>query len=279
MTSPRHRHTDSIDSVDHWVADDVRLRRRSTESELPLNGHAHDAYGSTLPFDAGDVQADLSSMSAESSRTAQARRLLELEKEAARDDLRGADAFDLLQSSARDATRRKRAATPVEEIMRKLNVVVLIVETSYGRDKLLVRPICGSGLLSANAGPPGQKCFQYSARTYLWLYLLLSQRLTLMGARPEYIWGVGKRLFRRDRRHLERLNGMVGGLSLARKCLLLFGPLAPLLHLLSPEPLSGVGFFNYTLALLSACADDVYCLSKLGVVSKPTGLWADKWAK
>lgn len=92
----------------------------------------------TLPFDAGDMQADLSSLSAESSRTAQARRLLELEKEAAKDDLRGADAFDLLQSSARDASQRNRATTPVEEIMRKLNVVVLIVETSYGRDKLLV---------------------------------------------------------------------------------------------------------------------------------------------
>lgn len=65
----------------------------------------------------------------------------------------------------------------------------------------------------------------------------------------------------------------------SRKCLRLFGPIPHLNALIQPTPLPASAFFNTILALLTACADDVFCLSRLGLVSKRTGGWADKWAK
>jgi hypothetical protein len=36
---------------------------------------------------------------------------------------------------------------------------------------------------------------------------------------------------------------------------------------------------RHLIDLASALSDDVFCLSRLGLVSRRTGKWADKWAK
>lgn len=71
----------------------------------------------------------------------------------------------------------------------------------------------------------------------------------------------------------------VSGLSLTRKCLLLLNPLRPAAALLSPEPTSAREFLGHLIDLVGALADDVFCLSKLGIMSKKKGVIADRWAK
>lgn len=71
----------------------------------------------------------------------------------------------------------------------------------------------------------------------------------------------------------------VAGLSLTRKCLLLFNPLRPAGALLSPEPTSARAFLGHLIDLVGAISDDIVCLSKLGLVSRRKGILADRWAK
>ncbi|KAJ9099379.1 hypothetical protein QFC20_005732 [Naganishia adeliensis] len=134
--------------------------------------------------------------------------------------------------------------------MERLNVLSKVVDSSNGRDKVL-------------------KSCQYAAKTYTYLFLLVHRSLMvrLDGKSGE------------PAEHVRRLDGAAGSLSLARKCLRLFGPIPHLNALIQPHPLPPSTFFNTVLALLTACADDVFCLSRLGLVSKRTGGWADKWAK
>ncbi|KAK1925198.1 hypothetical protein DB88DRAFT_254725 [Papiliotrema laurentii] len=119
-----------------------------------------------------------------------------------------------------------------------------IMDTSKGRDKVL-------------------KCAQYSLRTYLYLLSLVA------AVRPLSPW------FKANQR---RLKTAVSGLSLTRKCLLLLNPLHPLTELLSPQPMAASTMLLHLINLMSAMSDDIYCLFKLGIVSKRTGKWADKWA-
>jgi hypothetical protein len=35
----------------------------------------------------------------------------------------------------------------------------------------------------------------------------------------------------------------------------------------------------HILSLFNGLADDIFCLSRLGVISKRRGKWADKWSK
>ncbi len=77
----------------------------------------------------------------------------------------------------------------------------------------------------------------------------------------------------------KRAKVATAGLSLTRKCLLLFNPLRPIGALLSPEPTSARAFLGHLVDLVGAISDDVFCLSKLGLVSKRKGIIADNWAK
>ncbi|KAJ9117705.1 hypothetical protein QFC24_006419 [Naganishia onofrii] len=133
--------------------------------------------------------------------------------------------------------------------MDRLNVLATVVDSSGGRDKVL-------------------KVCQYAAKSYIWLFLTTRQSLmsrldSNAGPSPE---------------HISRLSSAASSLSLARKCLRLFGPIPPFNQLVQADPLPPSTFYNCVLAFLTACADDMYCLSKLGLISKRRGLWADKWA-
>jgi hypothetical protein len=64
-----------------------------------------------------------------------------------------------------------------------------------------------------------------------------------------------------------------------RKCLLLLNPLHPLTHLLSPTPASAPTIIRHLIDLSSALSDDVFTLSRLGIVSRRKGRLADRWAK
>ncbi|KAI5449805.1 hypothetical protein NCC49_004017 [Naganishia albida] len=131
--------------------------------------------------------------------------------------------------------------------MERLSVLSKVVDSSNGRDKVL-------------------KSCQYAAKAYTFLFVLV-QRSLMVHAEA------------RDKaEHVRRLDSAAGSLSLARKCLRLFGPIPHLNALIQPTPHPASTFFNTILALLTACADDVFCLSRLGLVSKRTGGWADKWA-
>ncbi|WVQ78429.1 hypothetical protein IAT38_000515 [Cryptococcus sp. DSM 104549] len=125
-----------------------------------------------------------------------------------------------------------------------LHILAKLMDTSKGRDKVL-------------------KCFQYSFRTYLYLLTIISR------VRPLSPW------FKSNRK---RINLAVSGLSLTRKCLLLLNPLHPLTDLLSPEPMAARTLIMHLVDLLSALSDDIYCLGKLGLVSKRTGAVADRWS-
>lgn len=111
---------------------------------------------------------------------------------------------------------------------------------------------------------PLQKTVQYSLRTYLYLLGLIA------AVRPLTKW------FRANQK---RATLAVAGLSLTRKCLLLLNPLRPVGALLSPEPTSAREFLDHLIDLIGAVADDVFCLSKLGLVSRRKGKKADMWAK
>ncbi|RXK37408.1 hypothetical protein M231_05308 [Tremella mesenterica] len=119
-----------------------------------------------------------------------------------------------------------------------------VMDSSKGRDKVL-------------------KCLQYSLRTYLYILGLIAT------IRPHRPW---------CKSHSKRLKIAVSGLSLTRKCLLLLNPLHPIADLLSPQPMSPRDMFLHLFDLFSALSDDVYCLSRLGLVNKRKGKVADRWA-
>ncbi|GHJ85879.1 hypothetical protein NliqN6_2281 [Naganishia liquefaciens] len=131
--------------------------------------------------------------------------------------------------------------------MDRLNVLSKVVDSSNGRDKVL-------------------KSLQYAAKSYIWLFITLRRSLVL----PLDAQIIPS--------HIQRLSSATSSISLARKCLRLFGPIPPFNLLIQETPLPPSAFFNCILAFLTACADDVVCLSKLGLISKRTGEWADKWA-
>ncbi|WVF71851.1 hypothetical protein IAT40_006661 [Kwoniella sp. CBS 6097] len=123
-------------------------------------------------------------------------------------------------------------------------VLAKVMDSSKGRDKIL-------------------KCLQYSLKTYLYLLTIIA------GIRPLSPW---------FRSNAKRIKIAISSLSLTRKCLLLLNPLHPLTDLLSPEPMSPRTLVSHLIDLFSALSDDIYCLSKLGLVGKRTGVVADRWA-
>lgn len=150
----------------------------------------------------------------------------------------------LIPSTPNSKGKGKAKDVDRPNLFRSVSVLASMVETSNGRDKVL-------------------KCIQYSARTYLYIHVLI---------------GIFRKAPPAQRRHIDRLRTMISGLSLTRKCLLLFNFLAPLSHLLSDDPIPGPTFMTHIISLFSGLADDTFCLSRLGVVSKRRGQWADKWS-
>lgn len=68
-------------------------------------------------------------------------------------------------------------------------------------------------------------------------------------------------------------------LTRCRKCLLLLNPLHPIADLLSPKPATASEILLHLIDLASAISDDLFCLSKLGLVSRRLGKKADLWSK
>ncbi|TXT13594.1 hypothetical protein VHUM_00961 [Vanrija humicola] len=125
-----------------------------------------------------------------------------------------------------------------------IEVLAGLMDQSKGRDKIL-------------------KIVQYSMRSYLYVLGLIA------AVRPLTKWFAANK---------KRTQIAVSGLSLTRKCLLLLNPLRPAAALLSPEPTSAREFLNHLIDLAGALADDVFCLSKLGIMSRKKGVIADRWA-
>ncbi|ODN75038.1 hypothetical protein L202_06259 [Cryptococcus amylolentus CBS 6039] len=125
-----------------------------------------------------------------------------------------------------------------------IQVLARMMDSSKGRDKVL-------------------KCIQYTLKTYLYLMSLFVR------VRPLSPW------FRANRK---RMAIAVSGLSLTRKCLLLLTPLHPLSDLLSPAPISARTLLLHLVDLAGAVADDVFCLSKLGVLARGKGEVGGRWA-
>jgi hypothetical protein len=63
-----------------------------------------------------------------------------------------------------------------------------------------------------------------------------------------------------------------------RRCLLLFNPLSPLLSLMSPLE-SFASIVPDTIDLIGGISDDLYTLSRLGLVGSKLGGKADRWSK
>ncbi|KAI0027066.1 hypothetical protein K488DRAFT_23460, partial [Vararia minispora EC-137] len=158
---------------------------------------------------------------------------------------------------AHDAGRADAAKTHVrrEDVWRE------IIKTSNGRDKAL-------------------KIIQYTLKVYLLFHNTLARRATLGASRP---WQVEL---------LRRVNSTTAGLSLARKCLLLFNWLAPLTEILAenaasvdasatasasavvPKPLLHTFLHApppVLLELLNAAADDAATWARLGLLGRRTG--------
>lgn len=122
--------------------------------------------------------------------------------------------------------------------------IAKVMESSKGRDKVL-------------------KSVQYSLKTYLYLLSLVARVRPL----SQYLQSNSKRL---------RIS--VAGLSLTRKCLLLLNPLHPLAALMSPAPTSAREMLEHLIDLVGAISDDVFCLSKLGILDRRKGRIADRWS-
>jgi len=166
-----------------------------------------------------------------------------------------------------DSQEKSAAKTQVraQEILRDL------LETSTGRDKTF-------------------KIIQYSMKVYLLFHLAVSRRVPVQGARKS-AFEVGL---------LRRLESTVSGLSLTRKCLIMFNWLTPLTSILaehhaspvykaggaktapSPRKLLLHTFLHapppVLLELVQAVADDVSTCSKLGFLGKRTGQRAGRFA-
>jgi len=146
-----------------------------------------------------------------------------------------------------------------------------LLETSAGRDKTF-------------------KIIQYSAKVYLLFHTAASRRMPVQGPM--------KRAF--EAALLERLGSTISGLSLTRKCLIMFNWLAPLTSILAEHHASPVykaggakaapvprkpllhTFLHapppVLLELVQAVADDVATCSRLGLVGKRTGERAGRFA-
>ena len=61
--------------------------------------------------------------------------------------------------------------------------------------------------------------------------------------------------------------------------MLLLNPLHPVADLLSPVPATASEIILHLIDLASAISDDLFCLSKLGLVSRRLGKKADLWSK
>ncbi|KAJ7742424.1 hypothetical protein DFH07DRAFT_964472 [Mycena maculata] len=140
--------------------------------------------------------------------------------------------------------------------------------------------------LTSNGRDKAFKLIQYSLRVYLLFHTsLTTSRLLRRPARPPW-----------ERELVRRLESTVDGLSFTRKCLLLFNWLSPLTVILAQQasPLTTSRSkpakpkpFLYTmlnapppvlLELVQAVADDVFTLSKLGLLGKKTGERAGRFA-
>ncbi|BEJ12321.1 hypothetical protein CspHIS471_0207810 [Cutaneotrichosporon sp. HIS471] len=137
-----------------------------------------------------------------------------------------------------------RTYSPASKKPVSLEVWASVMDLSKGRDKVL-------------------KTVQYTLRTYLYILGLIA------GVRP---------LSKFFTANQKRMKLATAGLSLTRKCLLLLNPLRPMVALVSPEPTSARAFLGHLIDLVGALSDDVFCLSKLGLVSKRKGAVADRWA-
>jgi len=152
-----------------------------------------------------------------------------------------------------------------QEVLREL------LETSAGRDKTF-------------------KIIQYAMKVYLLFHLAIFRRVPVQGAK--------RRAF--ENALLQRLQSTVSGLSLTRKCLIMFDWLAPLTSILAEHHASPVykagnakaapsprkpllhTFLHapppVLLELVQAAADDVSTWSKLGLVGRQTGERAGRLA-
>ena len=135
-----------------------------------------------------------------------------------------------------------------------------VMESSKGRDKVLVSPHAFTYTRLVDS----QKCLQYSLKTYLYLLSLVTR------VRPLSLY---------FQSNAKRLRIAVAGLSLTRKCLLLLNPLHPLAALMSPTPTSAREMLEHLIDLVGAISDDVFCLSKLGILDRRKGRIADRWSK
>ncbi|KAH9062090.1 hypothetical protein EDB87DRAFT_1559985 [Lactarius vividus] len=146
-----------------------------------------------------------------------------------------------------------------------------LLKTSGGRDKAF-------------------KLIQYSMNVYLFFHRAVSRRLPVQGTQ--------KRAFEAEL--LRRLESTASGLSMARKCLIMFNWLTPLTSILAEHSaLPGYGaegtkaslsprkpllhtFLHASppilLELVQSVADDVYTWSRLGFLGKRTGERAGRFA-
>ncbi|KAI9637751.1 uncharacterized protein MKK02DRAFT_31329 [Dioszegia hungarica] len=155
----------------------------------------------------------------------------------------------LARNTSSDRRKGKEREREVMELVRyeapvRFAVMGDMMDTSKGRDKVL-------------------KCVQYSLKTYLYLLSLVVR------IRPLSRWFLANR---------KRVTQAVSSLSLTRKCLILLTPLHPLSHLLSPSPTSAPTILRHLMDLASGISDDLFCLSRLGLVSKRLGASGDKWS-
>jgi hypothetical protein len=161
--------------------------------------------------------------------------------------------------------------SPAENLIQAQDVWRDLFKTSGGRDKAL-------------------KIVQYSMNVYLFFHRAVSRRMPIQGT--------GKRAFEAELLH--RLESTTSGLSMARKCLIMFNWLTPLTSILaehSASPAYGVEgtkaspssrkpllhtFLHASppilLELVQSVADDISTWSKLGLLGRRTGERAGRFA-
>jgi len=161
--------------------------------------------------------------------------------------------------------------SPAQNQVRTQDIWREFLKTSTGRDKAL-------------------KLIQYSMNVYLFFHRTVSRRMPVQGTQ--------KRAFETELLH--RLESTTSGLSMARKCLIMFNWLTPVTSILaehSASPAYGAGgtkasslsqkpllhtFLHASppilLELIQSVADDVYTWSKLGLLGRRTGERAGRFA-
>lgn len=177
------------------------------------------------------------------------------------------DHSEKVEIDEHDFDEEEERVKDVEKKVWKEDIWKEIILTSNGRDKAL-------------------KLIQYSIRVYLLFHLSISSTALLKRPRARFNLGLAK-----------RLTETASGLSLARKCLLLFNWLHPLSAIRaqqqesfgsssSPKKLQPKSFIHTALyapppvllELMNAVSDDVSTLAQLGFFGKKLGDRAGKFS-